>query len=320
MLQIRQSRIRQIIVFVIVLMAWGVGVLSILFGSQVNWSQVFLGVTGGLIVWIFTYSVTNWIDPSSGVHYKTTTEIYDVVTRQYLSLVDKRRDAKDSKFYSQFYGSARTIKLSGIANQAFIEYILSKERRAKEGGGHLLQLMAKKPISVEVLLMDPTCDIISKMDEREPPGRKHVHFNNVVRILGMIEALYKEATEGNLRLAAGSKLDVRLSRIPLNTTLFYVDDHQDEGDGGNEPSSGSVLLMGMLYNHKDGDKAQLFRVPRDDGRSALYRDCIDHFDKTFELCSNEQILLLQSGNGPHFDSARYDVLKNRWPQHPSTPL
>ncbi len=307
---IRQNRVRQIIVFAVVLMAWSIGAMAFLFGKDVNWSQVLLGVTGGLIVWICTYLVTNWIDPSSGVHYKTTTEIYDVVTRQYLSLVDKRRDAKDSKFYSQFYGSARTIKISGIANQAFIEYILSKEGRTEEGSVHLLQLMAKKPISVEVLLMDPTCDIIKRMDEREPPGRKGVHFKNILKVLGGINSLYEEAKRGQIELASGSKLDVRLSRLPFNTTLFYAEAHQPEADGRNRSSTGSILLMGMLYNHKNGDKAQLFRVPKDDGRSALYRDCIDHFDKTFELCRNEQILLLEPSNKPHyFDSNRYEKIK-----------
>lgn len=308
MLQIRQSRIRQIIVFAVVLIAWSVGIMSFLFGKQVNWSQIFMGITGGFIVWICTYIVTNWIDPSAGVHYKTTTEIYDVVTRQYLSLVDKRRDAKNSTFYSQFYGSARTIKISGLANKSFFEYILSKEYRDKKSGGHLLQLMANKPISVEVLLMDPACDIINGMDEREPPGRNHVHFNNILEVLGMIKTLHKEATEGKLRLAPGSKLDVRLSRIPLNTTIFYVDGHQPEVDAGNTLSSGSILLMGMLYNHKDGDNAQLFKVPKDDGSSALYRDCLEHFNKTFELCRDEQILLLESGNKPHFDLKKYSEM------------
>lgn len=311
MLQVRHSRIRQVIVFVAVLLAWSVGVLSFVVGKQVNWSQLFLGVSGGLMVWIFTYLITNWIDPSSGIHYKTTTDIYDVLVRQFLTLVDKRRHARDSKFYSQFYGAARTIKLSGIANQAFIDYLISSEKRAKEGGNHLLKIMEKKPISVEVLLMDPTCDIINRMDEREPPGRKRIHFNNIINVLKMIAILFEEAKQGKLNLATGSKLDVRLSRVPLNTTLFYVDDHKPESEGGNAESSGSILLMGMLYNHKDGDMAQLFRVPKDDGRSALYKDCIDHFDKTFLLCAEEQILLLEPGNEPHFNSERYDEIMHQ---------
>lgn len=309
MIPLQYRRVRQIIVMVVVLIGGVVASLSLIgsSGGQVSWRQVLLGISGGLAAWICTYSVTNWIDPSFNVHHKTTTDIFDIVSGKFLSLIDERRNAKNSSFYSQFYQTASTVKISGIANQGFVNYLCNKNFREIEKQAHLLTLMGKRAIKVEILLYDPSCDIIQKMDTHEPPGRKNIHFNTIMNQLDLLQKFYNEAKKDGLGLKPGSSLDLRLYCEPLNSTLFYTDNDGSDEVKDNIGSEG-ILLMGTLYSHKLGVESQLFRIPAFNakGKIPLYEDCIQHFNTAFSRA--HQILLFECGTPPHFDKATYGKL------------
>lgn len=285
------GRFRQIIVFIIVLIA-GLAVATAGLLGGVQWGEILAGVAGGLSVWVCTYVVVSWIDPSFKAHHETTTKIWNVVTGEYLSLEDDRRIAKGSEYYSQFYDSANKIKISGFAQTKFITYLTNdKERRSDQ---HLLSLMKKQRINVEILLVDPNSEIIKNQDKMDEHTQgKCFHSGNIVNMISKLNGLYREAKEGNIFLHKKSTLSVRLSMLPLNTTLFYA------GYGASKtPDDSDIILMGMLYNHKEGNDSQLFRLPKGGNKETTQfrQDLITHFDKTFDVSVNNQLLLLH-GNG-----------------------
>ena len=314
-----------IIVFVAAVLAWGLAGWALSFKDPLNPAQLFMGMSGGLVVWIFTYWVTNWIGSSSyealsdrehyettnkiyeavsddSKHHKITTNIYNVISKEYLSLVDERRKSKSSDFFSQYYESANKIKISGLANRAFITYLFEDNCRSHSGDRHLLKLMEKRPIKVEVLMYDPMCEIVGEMDSREPIGSENQNFNNMTETLGLIHKFHNNGNMPNF--FKGSYLDIRLCRNPIYTTIFYAD--SDEEYTGEDKDKYPILLMGMLYIQKPGDESQLFKVPQGDKGKSLFDDCLANFDALFDLCRKERFLYLSGGvNGSYINDPKF---------------
>jgi hypothetical protein len=301
MFSIESAKVKQIIVLIIVLITGLAFFVSAGLTDEIQWAEILAGFAGGLSVWVCTYVVVNWIDPSFKVHHKTTTKIYNLITGEYLSLEDDRRKAKGSEFYSNFYTLADKIKISGISLNAFTSYLIdSKERDSNK---HLLNIMKKNKVQLEVIFNHPNCDVITEKDFSDEYNRTTFHKENVIRSIRNLKTLCDEFKGNKISLHPKSKIIARLTKQPLNTTLFYAGYNSNSKIVG-ENDFKDIVLMGMLYNHKEGTDSQLFRLPnRGNSHEAdsFRQDLLEHFDRTFSVCKKNQVLYLDGDNTREFN-------------------
>ncbi len=301
----------KIIVFICFLIAALLGVVAYAFPDYFHYGELFMGMAGGLVCFIITY-VIMLIDSSVPKHHEKTIEIYDIVHSRNLILEDTARKRKQSEFYSEKYKNAKEIKISGIANKALIDGLFANIKLTKilsetissnnktivkdllnKFPDHLFTLMKKDAIRVEILMMDPRCDIIKYMDMHEPNGKKNYHFSTIANTLLLIKLFCQKVN--HIDLMTNSILTVRLCNIPLNTTIFYAK-YDDKPP---------VLLMGMLYAIKHGEDSQIFSIPNFNDSESLFNDCLNNFDSIYEKSILNQILIL-SNEEISFDNEIYN--------------
>ncbi len=283
--------------------------------NKVNWKHLFLGGSGGLAAWLCTYFVSKLIDThdkkTTAIHNvvtseanalsfdtnnKTTTDIYNIITGKYFSLVNENRVKLGWEFFAKHYDGASKIKISGLANRQFIDYLCSEVIQNKSGDKHLLKLIGEQNICIEVLIMDPRSEIIKLMDKNDPlrPTEK-THSTNIINNLKKLKTLAPKIK--NIPLANKSTLSVRLSKEPLNTTLFYTEGgNNEEEEPEKKKEYDGILLMGMLYSHKEGNESQQFRVPPGSNENTvlLFEDCKANFKTIFDHNRHKTIMLLHN--------------------------
>ncbi|MCU7943517.1 MAG: hypothetical protein KZQ87_12645, partial [Candidatus Thiodiazotropha sp. (ex Cardiolucina cf. quadrata)] len=207
----RESKLRKIIFLIVAL----IGLSGILLGlywnlnGNENYGQISLGFGGGLLAWLLTFLIVNWIDTSRGSHYRNTEEILDVVKEKYLSLKDKERSKLDSSYYESHYALADEVRISGIATKSFVEYLVEGLSEEKLPPSHLLQVMQDRPVTVKVLLMDPGSDVVKMENRRDDPTHGQEHTKVICRVLGHWKAIFEKLSE--LQLDPNSEIIVRLN-------------------------------------------------------------------------------------------------------------
>ena len=199
-------------------------------------------------------------------HDKTTQTILNVLQGHFMTLIQHdRRQLLGTGFYDDLYKEADDVKISGITLNELIE-AMCKENRSK--GNLINQLLERKGVSVEMLLLHPESDFVKILDSQEGSG---IDRNPVKKqITHVIDLLQKFSQDDEGLLQSGSKIEIALTSESVNSIITYAGKRNNRQE--------DVLLMGLLFGHKRG--GPLYRIPNTQNNE-LYSDCIMYFDKLF---------------------------------------
>lgn len=283
----KKGKSRSIIAVFVFMVSVCVGLIGIvirLVFKDAVWSQVMLGISGGLGAWVLTYLVVHWIDESTEAHYATTSNIWEKV-RSWTDRHISKRGEIPQYFYSECYLWADQIRISGYANKGFFRYLTSDEWTAKEGAEHLLAKMRSKGVSVKVVVMDPFSKTIEIEDTRDCPANRKRHAQTIRGTLALVKRLYEEGQHKAFH--TNSEIDIRVSEIPINPGLFAA--HSLD-------SKRYRVLMNILWLHKTGEDSPGYVFTQGDNDESVPGDCVSHFDKLFELVKEHQLAVLRREN------------------------
>ena len=227
----------------------------------------------------------------------------------------KRADA-EPHYYNSAYDCAKEIWSSGRALTSIIKQLFDPKDK-KDKKKVLLNNMKKRPMSIKLLLLSPD-SCYSNAANLDPKNKDDILGNlNMVydycqKIINVIKNnQIKISPKDKLFISAiqnTSLLEIRLTKLPLNSTLFYYHDE----------SSNGRILAGPLYNGITGLISEAY-VISESSMHRIFHNHISNFDKTWCQEESSTFLRIKHNNShssleltPHLAMNKQDI-SFTWP-------
>lgn len=241
-------------------------------------ANIFFGIAMSLFAWIIVECCWQLIGPDTPI----IEDVRIAIAQELNHPKFKSREEVGPEYYDSAYRIAKKICCSGRALNEIIGNIFRKNN------DKLVENMKKRPLVVQLLLVNPYSTYLEKMD---PNGQEDIKANlrKVFKYCSKIEKLDRqENSDGLLSFYRGSCLEIKLTTWPLNTTLFYYEP-QNRGK--------RKMLLGMLYNGINGRDSEAYEMEQSTVQPFL--DLFDHnkrnFDTTWQAA--HQFLVIENREG-----------------------
>lgn len=268
-------------------------------------SSILLSVSGGLLVWLITYSWAKWIDRKDTItiddfhpHRDTTEKILTIVKEdKNLILIEKKRYILKSDFYDRLYKDVKVAKISGISATGLIKSITERN-----DDSIYQSLLNNEGVDIKILISHPDSEFIEQRNKIESIKKGEIDpcINNII---DGIKSLIKFAKKHkDYKLTNRNRLTIHLSKVAFSQAITYV-----EALSSNN-SNNVTLLMGMILYHDFGNSLPVYEIPVENHSvDSIYKSSIDCFDKIFND-TDEYLLFRWNEYGAKTDPL--DNLKN----------
>nr|VFK19128.1 MAG: hypothetical protein BECKLFY1418C_GA0070996_105323 [Candidatus Kentron sp. LFY] len=260
-------------------------------------TYIVIGLLTALISWLATHGLTHWLDrdEKERIYRKVhkIDEVLNLLRGRSLSMVRKNRKDLPDEYFLDIFKNAELVKISGIANTAFIHSILDDEKHPL-----IMSLKRNKGVTVEVLLCHPESSYIRDTrdkKEEEKTGRSSPASSDILTSINNLCKLQKKhSTE---KLSKNSRMIIRLSNHPINVSITYVKVE--------EVNPRQTFLVGFLIHHDLGNNLPIYDIQESTESSDIgefRKVCLKNFDELFKD-SRENKILTWNEEGCFFDES-----------------
>lgn len=247
----KKSKLKKLLIIQILLLVFISIGIAILFKTNLEMTaNIFVGIAASLLAWILVKLSWWYIEPDNSIVEDVQKTIIQVLRPG--PPIFKQRDEITSQYYDHAYRFASTIYCSGRALNDLINMLFVQS--SSNESNLLVESMNKRRLVVRLLLLDPYSAYLEEMDE---DGQEVIKKNlkKVYKYCSNVknpDSNNKDKNIGGLtHFFSGSSLEIKLTKWPLNSTLFYWEtSNKDE----------CKMLIGRLYNKMSGRKSEAYEM------------------------------------------------------------